>query len=523
MPSVWTPGPAQGLTLEDVLDAIATALESAEVGGENPFELTNFYIDAHPGALEDPLDPENWDFTRVIELERSVRNLGFGVGISNHLGPCADEIWSQCHLTGVGPGVVDDAWAHDTFLRYAEEYVAAGGNPDLLQAYSWHAHPSQTGPETAANSFFNITRDVLRDVYPEAVETPLPVADFTSPGSRWTFTGGWDVSTQQAVSSTSGLDVALLEDGTFDSLDARVKVQLDSQTQGGWAAVHVRKTQPGDAPWVSGYLAQVRRQGAVDTVVLSKPGVTLATVDSPVDLTLNEVELRVDARSNRVRVYLDGMEMIDWQDGDYSGGHVSLSTLNQKATFDDFDIRRVLVAEDQFEDRFEDGVFNGWTLTGNWQESAGEMTGSGQATVTGLSLADLRISATVQFVAAGNDWVGLQLRKPNATSMPWTGGYTVLLRDDGEISLYRAGVGTLATYPSGLDLVASSIRLEVVAAGHRVRVFVVDPLTGAGSLVIDMWDETGPLAAGLSGIVTQNQDVRVDDLIVEQLMESADF
>lgn len=502
----------------------------------------------------------DWDFGRVLEIERLARAEGLRVGNSNFLSS----------FNNVGDPNYGDAFARDVAMRYVTEYADAGGNPDFLQIFMWVTHPDETGNENNVNSFMNVARQILEGPFPEVVEVPYVTEPFDPADWSWSFSSSASIQSVTCGASTcfyldtpadaSGFEWALLDDESFGA--ARIGVSLDlSKTTGSgseWAALQLRpQGTPTPAPWASdGGLAILVRNdsaGFADNVSVLRNGTTLETADLA-GLGLPNLDgwfrLEVDVRGNRLRVEVkagqETRKVIDLRvdearaGGTLARGPVRLVASQADVAWDSFKIDQFRLRDLLLEDDFADGTDPAdWLPSSSFTATNGEIqssvSGTSQMTAAVGQVDDLRAFTKLQLTGAGG-WAGIHLRKKGPTSPPWSGtegGFLVHLQTDGTLSGYNKAVGgsgdLFPPVATGLDPVAGVINLGVELVDNRIRVFVAqepaDPEPGvepaelfSGSPAAEAYFACPTCGdAGEVGLITLNQAATFDDVVIEAL------
>jgi hypothetical protein len=159
---------------------------------------------------------------------------------------------------------------------------------------------------------------------------------------------------------------------------------------------------------------------------------------------------------------------------------------------------------------FNDGNFDGWTVNyGSWRvvdKSLQQSMISGTRTITWDDA--LVTNGTLQVYLrqeSGSGWSGIQFRKTNASDSPYQSGYLVFVRANGELTLYKAGVGALETVSSGMDPQdLFFLRLTVELDGDDIKVYL------NGQLLISQSDST--YSSGLVGLASLGTVSRFDSV-----------
>ncbi|MEM1178356.1 MAG: hypothetical protein AAGM22_08435 [Acidobacteriota bacterium] len=548
---------------EDAADPVTA------VTGDPIFE--GLSIDADPNFVESQGDATDWNFERVIGMQDVARAEGYEVGISNHMGPCGQgrktsdgELFRNCDNESAQTATDFNQWARDTFLRYADEFVAAGGRPDHLMLNQWLYYPATWGTEfddpTAPgfSALSEITKEVLTDTYPRPVPIDYVDDDFSDESN-------WQDHYNCFTATTSG-SVNILEDAAWNngssnrcfmtlktdaSAPAEEVVDFDltfnvkwtdgspTPSDPSWAGVAFRKADPLDPPWTSGYLLAV---GDGSTLTLSRKNGKIWTATLAGDPnTGNGVELTVVARGDWIRVYegqddepliniVDRLDAADITAGVTldTSGHIGFATIFAEAHFaEPFSLTRVdrQAFGDFFEGYDTTTLGSPWTSVSRFTVNTSDTTdqkltsssaGFSSATVDGFNDDNVRISGTVIPGGVGL-WGGLQVRKVDDDAPVWLvdSGYAAVLKQlssGAEVSLVCkdcTDAGTIETM--ALPSVPSDgYVVDLEAIGDRIRVYV------DGELKIDHF-EIGPNrptsgtvgAAALAGAGTEIDDVFV--------------
>jgi hypothetical protein len=146
-----------------------------------------------------------------------------------------------------------------------------------------------------------------------------------------------------------------------------------------------------------------------------------------------------------------------------------------------------------------------WTEnSGTWQVEGGEYSqsqtsGARFATLTDRRFADAQYDVDLRAVDTGGDnarWAGIQFKKMRADDGPFDSGFTVYVRANGEIALYRVNK-TIATASTGLSM-STSRHLRVTTSGSTIKVYIAnetapritatDPSFASGSFGLISYD-----------------------------------
>lgn len=307
-----------------------------------------------------------------------------------------------------------------------------------------------------------------------------------------------------------GLCLASLKTGStadaerLTNFDLTFNVRLTSAS--GYAGVSFRQTQPTDAPWASGYMVYVKEDGSVN-LYRGGPATTYQGLLDGDPTVGDGVELKLVVRGDRLRVFeaQSITPVIDVVDATFSGGHLSLMTLNAAAYFSE-NLTLTRLDQQIFGDFFENystGSLGspwtsvvGWTVDGDSQTPSRLKSSSSVnsfAVIDGLTVDDVRITGRIE-PGIDNTSGALHVRKTSDGAAPWAAGsgYSALVNrfaseaPDGRLALYckdcvDVGSAQLATVALG-PMNAGGYVVDLVAIGDRVQVYVDDELK------IDHWE-----------------------------------
>lgn len=146
------------------------------------------------------------------------------------------------------------------------------------------------------------------------------------------------------------------------------------------------------------------------------------------------------------------------------------------------------------------------TNSGNWVAGLGIWSytegGFGQSSTTESSATmnlankpydDFYLETSIKLNSTGG-WGGISFRHPNYSDTYNNSGYLLYMTSDGALTLFRTGT-TLKQVSTGLNPTILPVRLQIIARGSSIKVFV----NGAAAPSIDVTDSTY-----LSGFVTLN-------------------
>jgi hypothetical protein len=303
-------------------------------------------------------------------------------------------------------------------------------------------------------------------------------------------------------SSVTGEAIATLNnsDWTNQAVEADIRPTVFSGSDR-WVGLATRFTDEANF-----YYVTARSSG--NLVLKRKVNGAFSTLASaPLQVAINtDYRLRLEAAGDRLRVFVNGVKVLEAHDAALRHGRAALITYKAKADFDN-----VVVTPSPSTPIYADRFYNfnsvDWdeTPTGTWLAPVFDDLGGGysfglrQTSVGG----DARIATgvptddqVVQFTAiprsfAGNDrWFGVMARYVDASNY-----YYMTVRSSNTLSLRKVTNGTitvLATVPLTVSANTSyALRLEAV--GNQLRGYV------NGRLLVEATDTTH--ARGMGGVV----------------------
>jgi hypothetical protein len=157
---------------------------------------------------------------------------------------------------------------------------------------------------------------------------------------------------------------------------------------------------------------------------------------------------------------------------------------------------------------------NAWTASsGSWMTSNGDYTGDeGRSTISGKTWSNMAVNVDLRITNnKGNstNWAGVQVRKSALADQFFDSGYLVYARSNGQVCLYKAGLGDLSCANSGLDF-STNKHVKVVADGPQLRVYI----GGSASPLIEVSDSsfsTGYVGLAASGTVSKFNNLSIND------------
>lgn len=135
-----------------------------------------------------------------------------------------------------------------------------------------------------------------------------------------------------------------------------------------------------------------------------------------------------------------------------------------------------LRAQYAYTNHFTSTDLSDFYTTGNWTVSTEKLVQSDasqhrHATLQNIPCKDFSLEADVSFLQNAN-WLALHFRKTEIGHTSFQSGYFAYLRPEGTVSLYEAGVGSVATSATGTTPLTTPVNLRVQAVGDNIKVFV---------------------------------------------------
>ena len=163
---------------------------------------------------------------------------------------------------------------------------------------------------------------------------------------------------------------------------------------------------------------------------------------------------------------------------------------------------------------FDNGTMDDWTVnSGAWSVDDRTILQSMTSSTRTITWNNVQITnGSVQVYLhqdSGSGWSGIHFRKTNASDGPYDSGYMAFIRDNGNVTLFKAGIGALETVSSGMDPQdLFFLRLTVELNGSDIQVYL------NGRLLIEQTDTT--YFSGYIGLATLGPVVRFDSVGLQQ-------
>ncbi|MEO1086576.1 MAG: hypothetical protein AAFY88_20270, partial [Acidobacteriota bacterium] len=372
----------------------------------------------------------DWEYGRLVEIERQLQSRLLRFGFSNFLG-------SQLKTIVFPTDAYGNQLAVDMAAKAADEYVTAGGYPDFLQAFIWHRYPTETGDETQSGTAMNLIKGLLEDPFHEVFEVLylLDVFDTATPDWDWTLSSDASILSSPPLLETdgtgsSGAASAALSDEDLEHASVGVSLNLTSAGgTGRWAAVQLRPQGTGAAAepmGATGGISAVARfagDGFIASIDVYHQD-TLLHSDTSADLAdlTSWFRLGVDLRAGRLRVAVSyattNLRILDIEvdDSVLGDGPVVLTSTDATVWWDNLEIYQYRERDERLFDDFNAGVD-----VANWSQEPGTpFTGANnRAEVSALgfqhltstegTIQNLRISGRIEMDDEAG-WAGFHLR-----------------------------------------------------------------------------------------------------------------
>ena len=330
--------------------------------------------------------------------------------------------------------------------------------------------------------------------------------DFSASGlSDFYAVGNWTVvNGKLQQQNNSVLGYITLRNGGYKNFTFQSKLKFMQNTS--WIALHSRLSSLNHNPFNSGYFAYVWASGQVmlyeaGTGMIGSSGV----ICDPIN---NEVDLRVQAIQDNIKVFVNDELAIQCNDATFSEGFAGMSTYTALASFDDFSIQEKEVLQYS---NFADGSLAGWQVgSGTWAVVNQELVQSAGNTDARIAISkhkitDFEYETDIQFLQ-NSGWAGFHIRKTEYAQNSFQSGYLVFLRPSGRLSFYKAGVGEIQSINTSVDPLNNKINLKVTALGSEFKVFI------NGLLMMNVSDDT--FSKGYTGLVGFFTPVKFDNVIL---------
>ena len=374
---------------------------------------------------------------------------------------------------------------------------------------------------SAAASF----RDVnifFRDGFSTSPKEGLFFDFFEGPATQWQpLSGSWSVaSSAYTQSSTSGVSVTDIVDSATHWQDMTVEFTVQITNTGGnstnWAGMTIRKLRQTDmfGGFYTGYLIYYRANGIIE--LFSATEGVKQTFDTTLPPTVpGGRKVRIEATDYNIKALVwngaSWILAIDYTDPNRLFGccFFDLTTYGVAARYQDVKVSSVQNAS----------FMDGWTLS---DAGAYDLSSLGQLKFdapVGLSYSmspnELKVTDFTADYAVridndnGNNtrWAAFAFRKTNQADNPFTSGYMVYFRANGQLVLYGAGMGDLAVASPGVSP-STYQHIRVWAQGNRIRVYV----NGTKAPSIDYTDVTSRYLQGYIHLAASETSSRFEFL-----------
>ncbi|MFC4778063.1 stalk domain-containing protein [Paenibacillus sp. GCM10023252] len=168
------------------------------------------------------------------------------------------------------------------------------------------------------------------------------------------------------------------------------------------------------------------------------------------------------------------------------------------------------------DDPVYDSVFT--PKIGNWKiedevyTTDGTTNGSTVTREEGV-LADFSFEVTVRMLSDNgdpNNWAGINFRKMNGSGYPWDDGYLLYVSATGNVVVYKAGEGPIASKPLGRNITEKDLRLKITMAGPDLNIYT-DGGTDPFLSLSDSSFTEGYIGLGSTQAVVQFKDIVITE------------
>jgi len=155
---------------------------------------------------------------------------------------------------------------------------------------------------------------------------------------------------------------------------------------------------------------------------------------------------------------------------------------------------------------------------GNWKiedevyTTDGTTNGSTATREEGV-LADFSLEVTVRMLndnGDANNWASINFRKMNGSGYPWDDGYLLYVSATGNVVLFKAGEGPVASKPLGRNITEQDVRLKITMIGPDLNVY-----TDGGTAPFLTHSDSG-FAEGYVGLGSTQAIVQFKDIVVTE-------
>ena len=340
---------------------------------------------------------------------------------------------------------------------------------------------------------------------------------------KWSVYGGsWSVSEGVCSISTLSGDKALYQEYMYKDVaySAHIKLTGGDQQEAG---LLLRVTEPGIADTsLKGYYVGINAVN--DFVIAGKFDGSHWTFLKSVSMNINTDEwyyLRIVASGPEMRVFINGLHVMDFYDGDYQCGYVGLRGWFGNAEIDNISTIGTVflprgndVSIGGFSDNFDENNINGWDeYGGTWSVSEGQMHMAadwGGKVVANVIGTENCIYDADMYLSSGEAGLIFRVTEPGIGADNFFGYFAGLSPDANNVYL-----GKMNTSWTGIASTAMILdfdtwyHMKIDLQGDHIRIYV------NGDLKIDAMDSEH--TSGSIGIRTWNGLGKVDNVVVNSI------
>ncbi|ANE45855.1 hypothetical protein SY83_05530 [Paenibacillus swuensis] len=365
----------------------------------------------------------------------------------------------------------------------------------------------------AGKSVFRVSIEHLPDV-PPVDPNDEPYGGGTDPVYDSIFTpkiGNWKIEDEvYTTDGTTNGSTVTREEGVLADFSFEVTVRMlnDNGDPNNWAGLNFRKMNGSGYPWDDGYLLYISATG---NVVVFKAGEgPIASKPLGRNITEQDLRLKISMIGPDLNIYTDGgtEPFLSLSDSSFTEGYIGLGSTQAVVQFKD------IVITENPEGPGPAHVFTPkigeWSIENEVYTTDGVTNGS-VATREESLLGDFAIEATIRMTDAKgdlNNWAGFNLRKANASALPWDDGYLVIATGTGNLLVLKPGSGVLAGKELGTSITEQDLHLKVAMVGSDMNIYV----NGGAEPFLTLSDSS--FTEGYVGLASTQATVQFKDIAV---------
>lgn len=157
-----------------------------------------------------------------------------------------------------------------------------------------------------------------------------------------------------------------------------------------------------------------------------------------------------------------------------------------------------------------------WKIENEVYTTDGTTNGSTATREEGV-LGDFSFEVTVRMLNANgdaNNWAGLNLRKMNGSGYPWDDGYLLYISATGNVVVFKAGEGPIASKQLEKNITDQDLRLKITMVGPDLTIYT----DGATDPFLSLSD--GSFTEGYLGLGSTQAVVQFKDIVITENPET---